>query len=242
VSTTDAAAPVGVATRHARRDVLVERAARVLLYAALVAGALLFVAPLVWLVSTSLKPEDEVFLLPPSLLGSRVDLANYPQALATFPFVRAFGNTMLIVLGVEVGRLLSSSLAAFAFARLRFPLRGALFVLVLSTMMLPYHVTLIPQYLMFRQFGWLNSFLPLIVPSFFGVSAFHIFLLRQYYLSIPKEYDDAAAIDGCSRFGVYWRIFLPLSLPAIGAVALFTFLGEWNDFFAPLIYLNREEN
>src|SRR5262245_46447706 len=135
MSTPAAAAPIQVATRHARRDVLVDRAARLLLYAVLIAGALLFVAPPIWLVGTSLKPEDEVFLLPPSLVGSRLELSNYPQALTTFPFLRAFGNTMLIVLGVEVGRLLSSSLAAFAFARLRFPLRGALFVLVLSTMM-----------------------------------------------------------------------------------------------------------
>jgi ABC-type glycerol-3-phosphate transport system permease component len=116
-----------------------------------------------------------------------------------------------------------------------------LFVLVLSTMMLPYHVTLIPQFLFFRQLGWLNSFLPLTVPAFFGGGAFNIFLLRQYFLGIPREYDDAAEIDGCSPLGTYWRIILPMSKPALGAVAIFTFMGQWNDYFAPLIYLNTAD-
>jgi multiple sugar transport system permease protein len=240
-TTSAAAATTDRADRIATGPTLLHRLGRACLYGALIGGALLFVAPLIWLVSTSLKPESEVFQFPPSLIGSRLQFENYPDALSRFPFLRSLGNTLFIVAGVEIGRLFSSTLAAFAFARLRFPFREPLFIIVLATMMLPYHVTLIPQYLMFRDFGWLNSFLPLIVPSFFGTSAFYIFLLRQFFLQIPREYDDAAAIDGCSRFGIFWRIALPLSMPAIGTVAIFTFMGEWNDYFAPLIYLNQEE-
>jgi len=149
---------------------------------------------------------------------------------------------MTIVMGVEIGRLSSASLAAYAFARIRFPGRNVLFLLVLATMMLPYQVTLIPQFLVFRKLGWLNTFLPLIVPSFFGGGAFYIFLLRQFFLGIPQDYDDAAEIDGCTPLGTFWRILLPLAMPALGAVAIFTFMAEWNDYFGPLIYLSRAEN
>jgi len=214
----------------------------VILYAVLIGGAIAFAFPLFWLVGTSLKPENEVFLFPPVLIPHPIQLQNYPQALALFPFVTGFENTMTIVIGVEAGRLFSATLAAYVFARLRFPFRTPLFVLVLSTMMLPYHVTLIPQFLIFRDIGWLNTFLPLIVPAFFGGGAFYIFLLRQFFLGIPKEYDDAAAIDGCSPLGIFWRIILPLSKPALGAVAIFTFMEQWNDYFGPLIYLNEEKN
>lgn len=212
------------------------------LYLVVLVGAVIFAFPLVWLVGTSLKPESDVFLFPPNLIPHQFIWSNYPEALLLFPFVQGFTNTMIIVTGVEVGRLLSATLAAFAFARVRFPFRNVLFVLVLSTMLLPYHVTLIPQFLIFRDIGWLNSFLPLTVPAFFGGGAFYIFLLRQFFLGIPKEYDDAAEIDGCTPLGTYWRIILPLSKPALGAVAIFTFMGEWNDYFGPLIYLNRPEN
>jgi ABC-type glycerol-3-phosphate transport system permease component len=212
------------------------------LYLVVLVGAVIFAFPLVWLVGTSLKPESDVFLFPPNLIPRQLVWVNYPDALVLFPFVQGFLNTMIIVTGVEVGRLLSATLAAFAFARVRFPYRNVLFVLVLSTMLLPYHVTLIPQFLIFRDIGWLNSFLPLTVPAFFGGGAFYIFLLRQFFLGIPKEYDDAAEIDGCTPLGTYWRIILPLSKPALGAVAIFTFIGEWNDYFGPLIYLNRPEN
>ncbi len=212
--------------------------ARVMLYVVLIGGAAIFMFPLIWMITTSIKPEPDVFLFPPNLIPSSFEWRNYPDALSKFPFVSGFSNTMIIVIGVEIGRILSCSLAAFAFARLNFPLRNVLFIIVLSTMMLPYHVTLIPQFLVFRDFGWLNTFLPLIVPSFFATSAFFVFMLRQFFLTIPKEYDDAAEIDGCSPLGIYWRIILPMSLPALGAVAIFTFMAEWNDYFAPLIYLN----
>jgi ABC-type glycerol-3-phosphate transport system permease component len=214
---------------------------QILLYLVLVAGAVAFAFPLAWLVGTSVKPESEVFLFPPNLLPHTIQLDTYPQALALFPFVNGLKNTLTIVIGVEVGRLLSATLAAYVFARLRFPGRTPLFLLVLSTMMLPYHVTLIPQFLIFRNLGWLNTFYPLTVPAFFGGGAFYIFLLRQFFLGIPAEYDDAAAIDGCSPLGVFWRIILPLSKPALGAVAIFTFMDQWNDYFGPLIYLNQEK-
>jgi multiple sugar transport system permease protein len=207
----------------------------------LVVGAIVFGFPLFWLVGTSLKPESEVFLFPPTLIPHTLQLDTYPLALALFPFVTGLENTLTIVIGVEVGRLLSATIAAYVFARLRFPLRTPLFFLVLSTMMLPYHVTLIPQFLIFRNIHWLNTFWPLIVPTFFGGGAFYIFLLRQFIMGIPREYDDAAQIDGCSPFGTYWRIILPLAKPALGAVAIFTFMDQWNDYFGPLIYLNEEK-
>jgi multiple sugar transport system permease protein len=213
----------------------------ILIYIVLIAGAIVFGFPLFWLVGTSVKPESEVFLFPPNLIPHTLQLDNYPLALALFPFVTGLENTLTIVIGVEAGRLLSATIAAYVFARLHFPLRTPLFFLVLSTMMLPYHVTLIPQFLIFRDIHWLNTFWPLIVPSFFGGGAFYIFLLRQFVMGIPREYDDAAEIDGCSPFGTYWRIILPLMKPALGAVAIFTFIDQWNDYFGPLIYLNQEK-
>ena len=161
------------------------------------------------------------------------------MGLTEFPFVRSTINTMILVVWVMLGTVLSGSLVAYGFARVRFPGRTALFILVLSTMMIPSHVTLIPQYLLFRELEWLDSFKPLVVPSFFGGGAFYIFLLRQFFLTIPLDYDDAARIDGCGTFSVFWRIILPLSKPALGTMAIFTFMSQWNAFFEPLIYLNR---
>jgi ABC-type glycerol-3-phosphate transport system permease component len=166
---------------------------------------------------------------------------NYTDALDHFPLVRAFLNTVVVVFGVMVGRLVTASLAAYAFARLRFPLRGPLFMVVLGTLMIPFHVTLIPQFLLFRQLKWTDSVKPLIVPAFFGGGAFYIFLLRQFFLTIPLEMDDAARIDGCGVFGTFWHIILPLSLPALGTVAIYTFMEEWNAFLRPLIYLNSPD-
>lgn len=222
------------------------RAQRILrqtaLYAALLIGTLIFTVPLIWMISSSFKPEGQVFQYPPRLIPSRFQPWNYTDALAQFPFLAAFKNTMTVVIGVGIGRLLSCSLTAYVFARLRFPFRNALFVLVLATMMIPYHAVLLPQYLMFRNLGWLDSLKPLIVPQFFATSAFYIFLLRQFFLTIPRDYDDAARIDGCGYLGTFWRIILPMSKPALGTVMIFTFMEQWNDFLAPLIYLNSKEN
>ncbi len=224
-----------------RRQVGSRLLGRGLLYLVLTALTVLLVAPLVWMVSASFKPEGYVFEYPPRLIAEQIQWWNYVEAWNQFPFWRSLRNTMTITIGVELGRLLSASLTAYVFARLRFPGRHALFLLVLSTMMIPYHVVLIPQYLLFRNLNWLDSFRPLIVPHFFGGGAFFIFLLRQFFMTIPRDYDDAARIDGAGAFGILWRIILPMSKPALATVAIFTFMAEWNDFLAPLIYLNSQE-
>jgi multiple sugar transport system permease protein len=216
------------------------RAKRWTLHIAVGLGALLFFMPFYWMVATALKPQSEVLAIPPTWFPSTLVWENFSSALSEFPFLNGLKNTAIIVLLTEVGRLVSVPLAAYAFARLEFRGKNVLFILVLATMMLPYYVTLVPQYLIFRDLGWLNSILPLVVPSFFGLGgAFFIFMLRQFYLSIPKEYDDAAMLDGCGRLRIFWYIILPLSKPALAAMAIFTFMETWNDFIAPLIYLDQ---
>ena len=211
---------------------------QVLVYILLLAVGFLLAVPFIWLISSSLKTETDAFAIPPSFIPNPVQWSNYVVGLTEFPFVRSTINTMILVVWVMLGTVLSGSLVAYGFARVRFPGRTALFILVLSTMMIPSHVTLIPQYLLFRELEWLDSFKPLVVPSFFGGGAFYIFLLRQFFLTIPLDYDDAARIDGCGTFSVFWRIILPLSKPALGTMAIFTFMSQWNAFFEPLIYLN----
>ena len=224
---------------RARRVARVRHVAYEALHYVLLASlAAVFMMPLIWMISASFKPEGYIFEYPPRLIAERIQWWNYRDAWRQFPFWSALNNTMTIVVGVLVGRLLTASLTAFAFARLRFKGRDALFILVLSTMMIPQQVRLIPQYLLFRWFGWLNSMRPLIVPSWFGGGAYFIFLLRQFFMTIPRDYDDAARIDGCGSFGILWRIILPMSAPALGTVAIFTFMGGWNAFFGPTIYLN----
>jgi multiple sugar transport system permease protein len=215
---------------------------RALLYLTLVLGTLLFTVPLIWMVSSSFKPEGEVFQYPPQLIPSIFQWWNYRDAWVQFPFLSALKNTMLIVIGVSVGRVATCSLTAFVFARMRFPLRNVLFILVLATMMMPYHAVLLPQYLFFRYLGWLDSVKPLIVPQFFAVSAFYIFLFRQFFMTIPPDYDDAARIDGASFFEIYWHLILPMSKAVLGTALIFTFMEQWNDFLAPLIYLNSKDN
>ena len=211
-------------------------------YGALTALAFVFVLPFVWMISTSLKEPAQVFAMPPQLVPLPVAWENYPSALTKFPFLRYLWNTVVIVAGVLTGTLLTSALCAFGFARVRWTGRDAWFFLLLTTLMLPGTVTLIPTFLVFRALHWVNTFLPLIVPSFFGGGAFNIFLLRQYMLTLPGELDDAARIDGCSELGIFWRIVLPLTGPALAAVATFTFVHAWNDFLTPLIYLNDSQN
>ncbi len=203
-------------------------------------GALLMV-PFLWMVTSSVKAEHEIFSIPATWLPERIRWENYPHALESFPFFRSLLNTVVVTFSVIVGRLLSASLAAYAFARMRFRLRTPLFILVLSTMMIPYHVTLIPTYILFTKLRWVNTFLPLIVPHWLGLGAFYIFLLRQFFMTIPSEMNDAARIDGCSHFGIFVRVILPLSIPALATVTIFTFLEQWNDFLAPIIYLNTND-
>jgi ABC-type glycerol-3-phosphate transport system permease component len=201
------------------------------------AGAVIFAAPLAWMLSTAFKPPEEVWLMPPKWIPGRLEWRNFVTPWETMPFMTYYKNTVILVVFNIIGAMVSNSIVAFGFARVRFPGRGILFLLVLSTMMLPGHVTLIPSYVLFSRLGWTNSFKPLIVPTYLG-SAFHIFLLRQFFMTISPELDDAARIDGCGWLGIFGRVILPLAKPALGVVAIFTFTGNWNNFFGPLIYLN----
>jgi multiple sugar transport system permease protein len=167
---------------------------------------------------------------------------NYPEAWTAKPFARYTLNTVIITLACIFGQVLSASLVAFGFARLRFPGRVPLFFLVLSTMMLPSQVTMMPHYLIYRSLGWIDTFLPLIVPSFLGGGAFFIFLFRQFFMTLPRELDESARLDGASSLRVYWNILMPLCRPIVATVAVFSFIAHWNEFMAPLIYLNSPEN
>jgi len=195
--------------------------------------------PFLWMVSTSLKPEDEVFAWPPRLLPWPPVWSNYQAAWAIAPFGRYFLNTALVAVLVTGVSLVLNSLAAYAFARLRFRGRDVLFLLLLGTMMIPFQVTMIPTFLILEQLGWLDSYLGLTVPGFAG--AFGIFMLRQFMLSIPEDLLDAARIDGCSEFGVYAGIVMPLTKPALATLAIFTFMGAWNDFILPLMVVKSDE-
>jgi multiple sugar transport system permease protein len=228
-------------TGRSRAFYLAQRiAGRTLVYLLLIAGGVIFLIPFIWMLSTSLKEGPQVYTWPPVWIPNPVRLDNYSNAWDLLPFPQFYWNTVRITLLSIVGTVVSCSLAAYGFARLRFRGRDFLFVILLATMMLPSQVTLIPQYVWFAQLGWVNSYLPLIVPSFFG-NPFSIFLLRQFFMTIPHDLDDAAKIDGCSFFGIYSRIIMPLSKAAVGVVAIFSFTYNWNDFLNPLIYLQSME-
>jgi len=209
---------------------------RALVYAGLVLLSLVFMLPFLWLVSTSFKGDAQIMKYPPEMIPNPLVLRNYSDGLQAAPFGLYLLNTLGIATAVIVGTMVSCSLVAYSFAILRWPKRDLVFFLMLATMMLPGQVTMIPIFMVFRKLGWINTFLPLVVPAFFG-NAFFIFLLRQFFLTIPRDLIDAARIDGCSEFRLWWQIVLPLSKPALATVGLFTFLGAWNDFLGPLIYL-----
>lgn len=214
---------------------------RAILYLLIVVGAVITTIPLLWLLSSSFKDAGRIFLFPPQWIPDPWRPENYTQVFEQIPFLRFYGNTILVTGLAMAGQIVSASLVAFGFARLRFPGRDALFLVLLSTIMIPYHVTLIPTFVLFRLFGFLDTYAPLILPYWLGGGAFYIFLLRQFYMRLPLELDDAARMDGASIFGIFWRIILPQAKPALGVVAVFTFLAHWNDFFNPLIYLNSTE-
>jgi ABC-type glycerol-3-phosphate transport system permease component len=219
-----------------------ERWWRLFFWLLLLALAVGMLMPFVWLVSSSLKLEQQVFQFPPQWIPDPIRWMNYYDALTAKPFHIYFKNTMLIAALNQIAILLTASFCAYGFARIEFPGRDFWFGVVLATMMLPYFVVMVPQFVMFTRLGWVDTFLPLTVPFFFGGGAFNIFLFRQFFRSLPKELSDAARIDGCSEFGIYWRIMLPLSKPALITVAIFTFLFSWNDFIGPLLYLSSPEN
>lgn len=210
---------------------------KVLGYATLIAVAALFVLPLYWMLSTGIKTEQQTFALPPEWIPNPIEWTNFSRVFEEVPFGRFILNSFFLVAMNIIGELFAVTLVAYGFARLRFPGRSILFLLMLSTLMIPYHVTLVPRFILFTKLGWINTYLPLFVPAFTG-SSFLIFLVRQYMMSIPFDLDEAAYIDGASWFNVFWRIILPLSRPALVLVVVFTFVGVWNDFLQPLIYLN----
>ena len=205
----------------------------------LIAAALVMIYPLLWLISSSLKPENLIFNNL-SLIPEKLQLDNYVEGWTAlrFSFTRFFINSFLIAGLAVIGNLLACSLTAFAFARLNFRFKKFWFALMLGTLMLPYHVTLVPQYILFLHLGWVNTFLPLIVPKFLAVDSFFIFLMVQFFRGIPREIDEAAIMDGCSPWRIYWRIMLPLSTPVLATAAIFSFIWTYDDFLGPLIYLN----
>ena len=203
----------------------------------------LMALPFFWMLSTSLKVEQQVYLFPPIWIPNPWAWENYRISLFDIlPFTRFFLNTIYITVTATVGAVLSSSMVAFAFARLRWPGRDKVFLLVLATMMVPTYSTIVPRFILFRHLDWVDTFWPLIVPLWFGGSAFFIFLMRQFYMTIPIDLDEAAGIDGCSEFRIWWSIILPLSRPALTTITILSFMARWNDFFDPLIFLNTMEN
>jgi len=210
---------------------------RLLAYLILLLVAVSVAVPFLWMISTSLKNNEAVFAVPPEWLPRPPQWSNYVDVFRVVPFGLFGLNSIKIASLSTLGTLVSCSMAAFAFARLRFPGRGLLFAVLLSVLMVPSQVTLIPVYYVMAQLGWINTHYPLIVPAWFG-NAFGIFLLRQFFLTLPQELMDAAKIDGCTPYGVYARIWLPLAKPALVTLAILSFINTWNDFLSPLIYLN----
>lgn len=214
--------------------------ARTFAYLVLGLGGILMLVPFFWLVSSSLKPPQEIFVIPPQLLPSNPRWQNYVEVTTGRPFFAFLRNTLTITLPAMAGQVITTALAAYGFARLRFPGRNFVFGCVLATLMLPQAVTLVPVYMTFRWVGWVGTFLPLIVPYWFATGAggaFDVFLLRQFFLTIPGELEDAALLDGAGYWTIFTRIILPLSRPALIVVAIFSFLFHWNDFIGPLIFL-----
>ena len=218
------------------------RAGRAIASSLIFIGACVFMIPFFWMLRTSLMHPGQIFIQPIRWIPNPVRFENYLDAVEEIPFWTYTRNTTLISLYTVFGSVLSASLVAYAFARLRSPDKDVLFVILLSTMMLPGEVLMIPQYLIFHRFGWIDTFLPLVVPSYFGGGAFFIFLLRQFFMTLPLELDEAAKLDGASLFRIYWNLVLPLSKPALATVAIFSFFWTWNDFMGPLIYLDSTAN
>lgn len=237
----------------------IRRLSRFATYAALFAVALAYIFPLLWMVSISFKKPAEIMETPPRLaprvLTPSTDASGFPASLTqpdtysayqavfrseSFDFPLYARNTLIVALLSLIGMVFSSAVAAYGFARIRFPGRGILFGICLATMMIPFPVIMVPTYMLFKWLGWIGTFKPLWVPAWFG-SAFNIFLLRQFFMGVPRELEESAAIDGCSRWGCFWRIMLPLATPALAVVALFHCLTVWNDLVGPLIFLSHQE-
>ncbi len=221
-----------------RKQRLSRPVGRLLLHLVIIAGAVVMIYPLLWMISASFKPQDLIFSNA-NLFSPQWITSNYPDGwnALDYPFTLFFVNSLIVCLGAVVGNVLSCSMAAYAFARLRFKYKTFLFVLMQLSILLPIHVLIVPQYIIFKDLGWINTFLPMIVPKFLATDAF---FMIQFVRGIPRELDDAAKIDGCSLFGFYWRVLIPLAIPALVTTAIFTFIWTWSDFFTQLIFLNSE--
>lgn len=224
--------------RPKQRDQAVKLAASVVM----AFGSLVFMIPLLWTLSTALKGQEEIARDPTRLLPAKPTLENFGEAWVALPFADFVLNTVFVTLVATAGTLLSASLVAFAFARLDFWGRGLLFGILLATMMLPGQVTMVPVFMIWRSFGAIDTFVPLTVPAFLGGGAFNVFLMRQFFMTIPRELDEAMMLDGAGYFSIWWRLILPLSTPVLATVGIFSLIGNWDNFDGPLIYLNSPEN
>jgi multiple sugar transport system permease protein len=209
-------------------------------YAALVLGAIVMLTPLYWLILTSLRPAGAEFTYPPQWIPTSLHPENYAVAWARAPFWIFTRNTIVVTFSAMVGTLITASMAAYALARLRFAGRNIWFALMMSTMMMPWAVTMIPRFLLFKALGLFDSLWPLIVPYWFGGGAFFVFLIRQFLMTLPIEMEEAALVDGASRLRIFTLITMPLAKPALASVGVFSFISHWNDFMGPLIFTNRE--
>lgn len=207
------------------------------IYVILIVSAIIMMIPFAWMLSSSLMNETEMFQIPPVWVPNPPQFSNYTDLWSILPFDAFFRNTVVLTVGRIIPLLFSCSLVAFGFARLKSRKKNILFMLMISTMMLPGQVTMIPMYIVFAKMGWVNTFLPLIIPSFFGIP-FYIFMMRQFFMTIPVEYDESARLDGATTFQIFYKIMLPLSKPALVTMTIFLFMWSWNDFFTPLIYLH----
>jgi multiple sugar transport system permease protein len=225
-----------------RRRRRVARTRTLLKHAVLIAAGLVMLYPLLWMIASSIKPDALIFR-EPSLLPTKTDFSHYPDGwnALSYPFGVYLANSAMVVLGALLGNLVSCSMAAYAFARLRVRGRAFFFGMMMLTLMVPVYVLIIPQYVMYSEIGWVNTFLPLIVPKFLATDAFFIFLMVQFFRGLPNELDEAAKIDGAGYWRIYFRILLPISVPALATTAIFTFIWTWNDFLSQLIYLTRPE-
>jgi multiple sugar transport system permease protein len=216
------------------------RVRSVLAHVLLIGASILMLYPLLWMLAAAVRPQNEIFTSP-SIFPSEISFDAFVRGWngVRVSFSVFFMNSFVIAVLAVAGNLITCSLAAYAFARLNFAGRNFWFAMMLMTLMLPYQVVLIPQYVLFRQLGWVDTILPLVAPKFLAVDAFFIFLMVQFFRGIPRELDEAAQMDGCSPWRIYWKIMLPLSLPVMTTAAIFTFIWTWDDFFAPLIYLNE---
>ena len=224
-----------------RRAVAIRRAWHVVASLTIIIGAAVMLLPLLATLSNSFKTPTQFFAVPPKWIPNPFILTNYEMALTKVPLLLYIGNTLQITVVSLIGQVLSSTLAGYAFARLRFPGRDILFTVCLSTLMLPFAVVLIPSYMLFRLLHWIDTYLPLVVPVWFGGGAFYIFLARQFFAAIPYDLDEAARVEGANGWRIWATIILPLSRPLLATMIIFGFIGNWNDFLAPLLYLNSSE-